>query len=102
MLLIISISGYVIIGALVAASLLTDRQTNTSKLDAVLSTIAGLVWPLAIGAAAGFALFENLHNRYLEKRRTRNEQILRFTSKLVRMGLISSNAHYAVIREMNK
>lgn len=96
----IAIGVYCVLGALLAAALITDKHCNTNKKEAFFCIIAGLVWPLAIGTAAGHGLYENIKEKLYTKRQARNERILRFSSKLVKMNLISKNTYYAVSNRM--
>jgi hypothetical protein len=102
MLLIGAIVVYSIIGGMLVGALLTDKHTNTCKQDALFCCIAGPIWPLAIGAAAGFALWDNLKDRRFERTRARREQVQRFCGKLLKLGLISSNTMYTVNRKLNE
>lgn len=100
--LIIGIIVYALIGGMLVGALLTDKHTNTCTQDAVFCVIAGPVWPLAIGAAAGFALYDNIRDRRFEKRRERNGHLIRFSAKLLKLGLISAETHYAVQQKLNQ
>lgn len=82
---------YCFIGVLLGAALLTDRHCNTNKKEALFCAVAGLVWPLAIGAAAGLGLFENVKEKVQAKRQARNEKLLRFAAKLLKMKIISAS-----------
>ena len=87
--IIILTAAYFFIGGLLAAALLTDKNVNTNRLEAGFCVAAGLLWPLAVGTAAGFAFYENIREKIEIKRQARNEQVRRFCVKLHKMRLIS-------------
>lgn len=100
MILTIIIGIYCTIGGLLTGALLTDKNVNTNKLEAVFCFIAGTLWPLAIGIAAGFGLFENIRDRRLVKRRIRNDLITRFSGKLYKLQLISRDTLFEVQKRL--
>lgn len=93
---------YVIIGLVVTAALLTDKQTCTSYKDGVLICAAGTIWPITIGVAASFALYGNLQEKYVARKAAKKERIIYFSAKLMKMRLISMDAHQRLVRELNK
>lgn len=101
MLLAFGIGLYSLIGIVLSAALLTDNHTNTCKTDAFFCCIAGPVWPLAIGAAAGFALHDNLKDKRYARKRLENDFKLKFSSKLLKLQLISAETHYKVRSKLN-
>lgn len=102
MLCTILVGSYCFIGGLLAAALLTDKHCNTNKKEAAFCFIAGIVWPLAIGTAAGFGLYENVKEKLFVKKQARNEQILRLSAKLLKMKIISAETMFAVQKRMNR
>ncbi len=100
MFLIILASGYFLLGGLLAGALLTDKHCNTNKKEAFFCFVAGLVWPLAVGTAAGFGLFENVREKIYARRQLRNEKVLRFANQLVKMKLITKDTYHAVSKRM--
>ena len=82
---------YLLSGVLLAAALLTDKNANTNKKEAVFCIVAGAVWPLAVGTAAGFALYENVQEKLFIRRQNRAEQVIRFSNKLHKLQLISKD-----------
>lgn len=89
MLPIILSSIYFLIGGLLAGALLTDKNVNTNRLEALFSFLAGVLWPLAVATAAGFAFWENIREKIEIRRQQRSEQVRRFCSKLLKLQLIS-------------
>jgi hypothetical protein len=89
MLLIILVATYFFIGGLLAAALLTDRNINTNRLEALFSVTVGILWPLAVSVAAGFAFFENIQEKLRARKQAKTEQMRQFCSKLYKLNLIS-------------
>lgn len=99
--LLIGMIVYSLIGGMLVGALLTDKHTNTCKTDAIFCVIAGPIWPLAIGAASGFALVDNIKERMHARRKERGQYMLRFSAKLLKLQLISAETHYEVQRKIN-
>lgn len=92
---------YCFVGGLLAAALLTDKHCNTNKKEALFCSIAGLVWPLAIGVAAGFGVYENVREKIMARRHARNERLAKFASKLVKIKLLSKETYTEMTKRMN-
>ncbi len=76
-------------GILLSAALLTDKHVNRDRKDAILCVIAGILWPATIYLVTGLALHENVKERIRAKKSLQREQILRFSSYLCKMRIIS-------------
>jgi len=92
---------YCFIGGLLAAALLTDKHCNTNRREAVFCLIAGVLWPLAIGVAAGFGLYDNVKEKINVRRQARNEQLMRFAAKLFKMRVISKETMLEIQRRIS-
>lgn len=101
MLGIIGQIAYLVIGLLILAKLLSDKQLNNSWKDLLFCIMMAPIWPFIVGFSAAWALYDNIQGKRFDKKMAKRERIIFFTLKLLKMNLISRETHLRVQRELN-